>query len=83
MRIMNWDEYLRDKSVDDMVFDFTKTFLDIMSCNIPNRVVTIEMLLGLHQKLNKQSRRIIGSSVSGSRKANQIYVRTLSYTFDS
>ena len=42
MRAINWDEYLSDKSVDDMVLHFTKTFLDIMSCNIPNRVVTID-----------------------------------------
>ena len=26
MRAINWDEYLRGKSVDDMVFDFTKKF---------------------------------------------------------
>ena len=44
MRAINWDEYLHDKSVDDMVFDFTKTSLDIMSCNITNRVVTIDDL---------------------------------------
>ena len=74
MHAINWDEYLCVKSVDDVVFDFTKKFLDIIPVTylIVWLSSMIEILLGLHQRSNKQSRRIIGCSVSGSRKANQI-----------
>ena len=41
LNAINWNEYLNNKSVDEMVTCFSKTFLDIMNCNIPNREATI------------------------------------------
>lgn len=38
---INWNEYLDNKSVDEMVTSFNKTFLDIINCNIPNKEATI------------------------------------------
>ena len=41
LNAINWNEYLSNKSADEMVTCFSKTFLDIMNCNIPNREATI------------------------------------------
>ena len=41
LNAINWNEYLDNKSVDEMVTSFNKTFLDIINCNIPNKEATI------------------------------------------
>ena len=41
LNAINWLHFFENKSLDDMIISFNKTFLDIMNCSIPNKTITI------------------------------------------
>ena len=41
LNAINWIQFFENKSLDDMIESFNKTFLDIMKCSIPNKIMTI------------------------------------------
>ena len=41
LNAINWTQFFENKSPDEMVTSFNKTFLDIMNCSIPNKTITI------------------------------------------
>ena len=41
LNAIDWVNFFENKSLEEMVTSFNKTFLDIMNCSIPNKTVTI------------------------------------------